>query len=325
MKRKNNSTSSLELFLDTICNMFGGILFIAILVAIQIRETTDAVAESKEPPSTQTISAMQAELAQLTADIEAATVLRETVKKTMVKPATEEEQKQVDEYNRFSAAKHEAVKKSGQILNDLLVTEKDTVDLENKLKEVDDRLKEQQKTEAELAQLEQDLKSENRQLTQLAENLKSEIETLTEQVARKEQTAKNKKDETERQETLYLPKLKTSEKTKTFNLVLRFNRLYNAANRNDFTTVLPNELGTPKQDRGFIVDAPDFSNNLSNLLKTLDKNEQTATVFVYGDSADNFHKVRDIIIAEGFEYVLIPSPDDETWTFGGQGGARDVQ
>ena len=34
MKRRRDQTDSLELFLDTICNTFGGIIFLAILVAI---------------------------------------------------------------------------------------------------------------------------------------------------------------------------------------------------------------------------------------------------------------------------------------------------
>jgi myosin heavy subunit len=325
MKHKNNSTSSLELFLDTICNMFGGILFIAILVAIQIRNTTDTVSQNKEPPSPQMISAMQTELVQLITDIESAVVLRETVKKTMPQPATEEEQKHVEDYNRFSAAKGEAVKKKGQLINDLLVTEKETLDLENEIKEIDVRLKEQQAEFDKLTEQERELKSETNQAKQTAENLKQEIEMLKEQIARKEQTATDKNRNTERQETLYLPKLRTSTKTQTLNLVLRFNRLYDANRRNDFIAKLPNELGTPKQDGGFMVDASDFPNKLQQLLNSANKNETTVTIFVYGDSADNFYKVRDIITIEGFEYILLPSPDDAIWTFGGHGGIRDVQ
>ena len=34
MRRRRDQTDGLELFLDTICNTFGGIIFLAILVAI---------------------------------------------------------------------------------------------------------------------------------------------------------------------------------------------------------------------------------------------------------------------------------------------------
>jgi hypothetical protein len=149
---------------------------------------------------------------------------------------------------------------------------------------------------------------------------------LNEQIAQKEQTVKDKTQNTQRQETLYLPKLRTTAKTKTYNLVLRFNRLYEAEqNSSDFDRKHPNELGTPKQDRGLMVDSADFSNKFKVLLNAQNKTVQTVTIFVYSDSVDNFYKVRDIITTEGFEYVLLPSPDDASWTFGGSGGTRDVQ
>ena len=42
MRRKQTRQDSLELFLDTICNMFGGFVFIMLFVVVSIRSTTDA-------------------------------------------------------------------------------------------------------------------------------------------------------------------------------------------------------------------------------------------------------------------------------------------
>jgi len=48
MRRRNNKPtddSSLELLLDTICNTFGGIVLISILVALLMQTETDAISE----------------------------------------------------------------------------------------------------------------------------------------------------------------------------------------------------------------------------------------------------------------------------------------
>lgn len=49
-RRRRASDDSLELLLDTICNTFGGIVFIAMLVAILVRETGAAREATEAPP-----------------------------------------------------------------------------------------------------------------------------------------------------------------------------------------------------------------------------------------------------------------------------------
>ncbi len=324
MKSRRDSTSSLELFLDTICNMFGGILFIAILVAIQIRQTTDAVAE-KSALSPEEIAELQMNLTALTTEIESATVLRETIKKTMTQPSTEEELRKREEFDQLTDAKDEAVQEQTQLLSELLAIEKETVDLEKKNQEIDRRLLAAQNLETALLRELQTQKDENQHLEQTVEEMQEKIERLTDQSAIKELLAQERQENANRQEKLYLPKLHATQTTETDSWVLRYNRLYDVTQRDDFTGVITNELGVPKSDRGMMVDAPDFSQQFEQVLQTLDKNRQTVTVLVYGDSADSFYKVRDIIIAAGFEYVLLPSSDDAAWTLGEKGRDRDVQ
>ncbi|MEO8166385.1 MAG: hypothetical protein ABI619_13420, partial [Betaproteobacteria bacterium] len=52
-RRTNTDDSSLELLLDTICNTFGGILFISMLVVILLNMTSEAVEDSPPSPKTQ--------------------------------------------------------------------------------------------------------------------------------------------------------------------------------------------------------------------------------------------------------------------------------
>jgi hypothetical protein len=55
MKRKAAESSSFDLFLDTVCNAFGGIVFLAILLALLIQ--TRQIVKSDDPPAQQPTSA----------------------------------------------------------------------------------------------------------------------------------------------------------------------------------------------------------------------------------------------------------------------------
>src|SRR4051812_32574075 len=50
MKRRRPADSSLELLLDTICNTFGGVLFLAILVCILLQNTGHSNTHERSGP-----------------------------------------------------------------------------------------------------------------------------------------------------------------------------------------------------------------------------------------------------------------------------------
>jgi len=49
-RRRGDATDSLDMLLDALCNMFGGIIFIALLVAVMSGEQADQRAEAAAPP-----------------------------------------------------------------------------------------------------------------------------------------------------------------------------------------------------------------------------------------------------------------------------------
>ena len=51
-RRGSNTTDSLDMLLDALCNMFGGIIFIALLVAVMSGEQSDQTADAAPPPPT---------------------------------------------------------------------------------------------------------------------------------------------------------------------------------------------------------------------------------------------------------------------------------
>ncbi len=75
-KRLSSGSDSLELLLDTICNTFGGVLFLAMLVSLMLTQTrsrTDSQAGSGDPRPALTeaqLARLEAEVEQLTSDID---------------------------------------------------------------------------------------------------------------------------------------------------------------------------------------------------------------------------------------------------------------
>lgn len=72
MRRRDDALDSFDLFLDTVCNTFGGIVFLAILLAIMVqnRSVTRSEEEIKEPASAQEIREALAALESLSLEHE---------------------------------------------------------------------------------------------------------------------------------------------------------------------------------------------------------------------------------------------------------------
>lgn len=106
MRRKPAPTDSLELLLDTICNTFGGILFIAILVVLLLQMTPGSSQESDQTPVTgipvataesqiQEISMLEREIERQQENLKASSELVESMVTKKLKELLEEK-KQVE-------------------------------------------------------------------------------------------------------------------------------------------------------------------------------------------------------------------------------------
>ena len=78
-RQRTETNSSLDLLLDTICNTFGGIIFLAILVAVLLQFSGAAPFETPATTSDESVRALETEIAALERSIArrlpAATVL----------------------------------------------------------------------------------------------------------------------------------------------------------------------------------------------------------------------------------------------------------
>jgi hypothetical protein len=324
-RRRDNSQSSFELFLDTVCNTFGGILFIAILIAVQIRQTEDNVESLNQNISVEQITELQQTYDDIVSKLDTAKMLAETIRKTLPEPTTDDEKNLIDHYNKLNDMKIKTLAMKTEIINEYLTINQQITISEEKIKEANILLQ-QYETEEEFFEKEiQKLQNTEMTIEKNITKIKETINDLQQKTAQKEENIKNNPQKDIRTEEISMPKLQDSDKTSTLGLMMRYNRLYEINNRSDFN-YSDNEVGTPKPNRGIEIDKTGQSKkNIQSILQPHHSKDVYITIIVYGDSADQFYLVRNCITAAGFEYALIPSPDNAVWLFGGKGGSRPVQ
>lgn len=323
--RRQNTQSSFDLFLDTVCNTFGGILFIAILIAIQIRQVE--APPSPESCSPERIAELLQRAEEISIEIQSAVVLLETVRKTIPEPIDENARNLVATYSELLADKNSLVTKKSELTQDCLAHAQENADLERDLKKIEEKLQQLEARESRLTQTVQDLQNRQRDLQRKADDAKKLLSDLETEVAQKTDKVQDKHDpdKNSRKEELYLPKMQDSGHLRPYYLVLRYNRLYIVEQRDDFN-YRGNMLGVPKRDRGFFVDESDIAGRkIRDAIRMQSPSRNYIAIFVYGDSVESFYAVRDILISADFRYELIPSPDDTPWSFGSGPGSAQIQ
>jgi len=324
-RRKNTVQSSFDLFLDTVCNTFGGIVFIALLIAIQVRHTVEQPATDNCSPERMAELLQRAE--ELAAEIDSATILLETIRKTLPEPVGENDKRVVALYLDLLEKKNDLIAQKAERTRDFIAQTGENAELERQINEMAEKLAKLQDGESQLLQTVQNLRSTQQTLEQKTVDLQTRIRQLETEVAQKTRKVQDKHDPAKntREEELRLPKMLDAGRLTPFYLVLRFNRLYVVSQRGDFD-YRGNFLGIPKRNRGLPVDDDDAVKfQIRSILQSASPDAQYIGIFVYGDSADSFHIVRDVIVVAGFRYELIPSPDEVPWRFGSGGGPTQVQ
>ena len=318
--------------MDTVCNTFGGVLFIALLIALQVRHTVEQQAPGI--PSTERIAELLQQAEALALEIESKTILLETIRRTLPKPVGESEIQLVAQYSELLDKRNDVVARKSERTHNLLTYTSENAELIRNLQEIDKILKERQVEEAQQIQIVQSLQNSRKTFEDtLREQKRTDsqdaIALLEAEIERLKQQIQGKTNVQTRVEKLFLPKMEYSDKP-AFYLMLRYNRLYIvhvSVNRSDFD-YRGNEVGIPKRDRGFAVNNPEVvKQQLRSIIRSqsLFPTTHEIGILVYGDSAGSFHIVRDAIKEEGFRYVLRPSKDDYPWSFGGGGGGGGGQ
>jgi hypothetical protein len=288
MKRKSGSSGdSLDLLLDTICNTFGGILFISMLVVILVNAASQDVSSSLPTQvDHQRLVESRRQLSDMTITLDS---LRRAVRQT--------EQLR----DRFTDADSQAVIDDLQALQGTTELLHETRDASlGELAETQELINE---TARETARLRVAMRNARQDLAATQRQLESEV-------ALRSRTSK-------------LPRQKTTTRQQA-PFFLKAGRLCSYANvdsrgnlsRNETEVRLLEEGGktfaVPVGGAGLMV-KPDGSNvdEVTRRLEPFDESKYFIAIVVWDDSFEQFQIIKDAAVRGNYEYQLIPMSRDE--------------
>jgi hypothetical protein len=290
MKRRTSPEfDSLELLLDTICNTFGGILFLAVLVIILVHRAGDsldreATAQSDLPVA----STLPRDLEQRKAELQSLERAFQEYRTTLA--GLEAEQ---------------AATQARRVLN-----------LRHEVADVTSRRVEYLQR---IANLNEEISESEQQRQSISSGLalaRKDAQSLKEQLASERRN---------RTRTVNLPMLRQTAK-REFPLILRFGHLYfpfaaetglatRKSNLDDF--VILDDIGpvirvTPKPYAGLPVnDRDQLLDLLRRRINSLDNGSVYLGIGVWEDSFDQFQLLKEVIVKLGYEYRLVPTAAGE--------------
>ncbi len=291
-RRRRQTGGSLELLLDTICNTFGGIVFLAMLVTILLRssETLPGLMMSKVMTARQLeMTQLRQQLAELTAEIDTYEAARQNAEQLQQTLFSSEE---LQAWQTLLQLRQEKEKLTTEIKR--LNRSVDSLDSQT------DTLQTEQRSRAErLTELRRQIAS-----------LQTELATL-----RQQHTVQTE-----------LPRLRLDEDKVPVVLVLRFGHAYfwhrpemlrqgkNLLNLNDFVAVGETTDGIvtlPNPMAGLDITQPTELAKLTDELRKFPRNKWHVAICVWDDSFESFRVLKNLAVQLGFTYQT---------TFGSLGG-----
>lgn len=302
-RRRNASTtlSSLDLFLDTACNAFGGIMFMAILLTImaQLRSSQPPARDARPPLDPHEMARLEERAAALEAEqvqLENAIDQLRPHAQIDANPAAQQLKTQIDQL-RETCQRTDAEQRDA--LDQLTAQIRENETMRDSLPEVPQQL-------------------------QTAE---AELDALT---VKYEQVIRS------REQRVRLPKVRISQKSNVLTM-LRYGRLYvihrvapDGARTIDTSAVKvvvngPQTSIAPIPGAGWSVEDPGQRQAIETWLRTGDPQVHSITVAVFGDSFESFATLKELLIERGFEYELIPFVDVDFVPLGTGIGQSQVQ
>jgi hypothetical protein len=297
MKRKRNriDSSSLDLFLDTICNAFGGIMFLALVVAIQIsirgdvkirKETEPQIDTSMPTPSSESLHIARTQLEQ-------AIVIQEDRIQATSDPEIRDLQTKVSNLEQFLSEENEKYASMKRMLDAFSAQQEES---EQRMKELDERL----------VNAKQGLQSTEKGVEATVESKATKLE---------------------------LPRVRSSNKIAIF-FAMRYGKLYlvlDPKTRDEFVqhvTLKPVDqalLVTVKLAEGWRLSRPEDQLELIHRLTQVEASSYLVSVAVWPDSYGEFKKFRELLIQRNFDYSLLPFSKDDQMVIMTGSGSKPVQ
>jgi hypothetical protein len=304
-RRKRTADSSLELLLDTICNTFGGVLFLAILICVLLRMASPIVQTAQDQITPEELQAMESQLDTLVAEIETLQAAQAQQDKIAGQVADSSQKKLFDQVTKERAERD-------RLFQDRLRT-----------------VAEVHKTHRRTAELLKELESLRQNLETARQSIKDQTAEMVETQAERDKLA-FKADElvkamqAAQARTAPLPRQRRSSKD-SVGLIVRFNRLYvwhkyDALGRAGLNTdefVFVEDRGThvvtmPKPYAGVPLGVSDSPAQITTRLRQFDPSDVYLTVVIWADSFQSFQTLKNTIVGLGFEYRLMPMADGQS-------------
>ncbi|MEX0704974.1 MAG: hypothetical protein WD069_22935 [Planctomycetales bacterium] len=284
-RRRARQPDSLELLLDTVCNTFGGVLFIAILVVILLETTghRNPSTAALPPVPRHELDELELELERKQAEIESLRRIRDDQDVLLSRFATPESQRDL---RRRSELRHSC-----------------------------ERLHDQQR---ELVRRNAGTAAEVEEIRDRAERTVRELATRRSRVAELEATVERKRRA--REQPVRMPVARMGRKSEV-GIVVRYGRMYvwheydangvrRGLNTAEFVVVEEGPTGLvtrPNPTAGVALDdaAPSVA-AVRRRLRAFDPQRHQLAVIVRQDSYGNFRHLRDAMVELEFDYRILP-------------------
>ena len=300
-KRNRGRENSLELLLDTICNTFGGILFIAILIVILLRMTSKTEADTD---MTQVSEAEQLQLEQQHAELRGTLETLRQAAGILDEPDEVADSAAAELLDEFK----DKQKERQQLLQQRLSTLDSIAEHQTRINEIARETEQMEKRERGLIERKDDIETA----------LKKEVAKRSQKVEYSEARSSGKQE------------IQTDMRYGRFYIWHRYGPSGRRLGLNtDEYVVLRETSGaiftTQMPHAGTIVeDNPNSAGQLTRRLGRFSPTRHYVCVVVWPDSFEQFRHVKKLLVRLGFDYRLIPAKDGQQFTDRG-GTSEGVQ
>ena len=308
MRRRglSNDDGSLELLLDAMCNAFGGVMFIAILVIVIAREQpTEADPQTAAADYQHVVNELKRQIERLDLELNALYERRQEREKLL--------EKYEDQPN-------------GELVPTYLALETERTQLNNKLERTLEQHEFQQERTAEYIQKQIEIEKRIAELEQQNQQLQQSLETSTDHL---EQMRVILNEPIRSRQTLDVnfATLRTSGGLRPFFIIVEAGRVYRISSYHQSPTAAPQWSDdvtysfqkskslytfTPRPGKAFVIETATKS-ALKRYFSPVAQNQYFVGALVKNDSFEEWLSLKKTLEEDGFRYDWIPVADSEKY------------
>ena len=314
-RRRAKQTSSLDLLLDTICNTFGSLVFLALLVSVLLSRTSRTPAQqsagTRPAVSTADITRLRGQLAMLEAEAQEQQEILENYRAAIEHFAPADTLQLIEELQKVQSDADQNKAAQAKLLMAAAGSQAAAARARAAAVEAGRALA---VARAEAAQVESELSAAKRERDGLDQDA----------AASKAAAAGVTVESTGR------APVERSTRKQEFGILLRYGRLYlihrqgangRSINQDDFVIVpgLVANVARARPGGGLPLASADAQAGIRERFLPYPASVWYPCVIVHPDSFEDFHVLKNWMVANGYEYRLIPT-DEEVSDSGGTGG-----